>query len=252
MPHDPAAGLHQPRSVADDQMLGSSGTADDCCWLRTSGGVRFMPFSGGRCRTAILTFRRRTECLTSPAKIIDGDTIAVTRSSSSCTASTPRTEPNVLVPDPCAARCLSPPSRHSFRGPVLAARWSSGTGTVPRVYSPKGRHGPQARVDGLRPGVPAILDGSHRRRGTEGQGRDMAGHLRQALGVALIVTPEVHPLGSGWDATAAGRIVIVQTFAQRVGGGTSGLRYRPANGEDNIQARLNERVPGPFRKGRSG
>jgi hypothetical protein len=42
-----------------------------------SGGVRFMPFSGRGRLIAILTFRRRTECLTCPAKVIDGDTIVV-------------------------------------------------------------------------------------------------------------------------------------------------------------------------------
>jgi hypothetical protein len=53
------------------------------------------------------------------------------------------------------------------------------------------------------------------------------GHLREILGVAGIVTAVanagIHALGSGWDATAAGSIVIVQTFAQGWAG-TSGLR----------------------------
>ena len=42
-----------------------------------SGGVRFMPFSGRGRLIAILTFSRRTDCLTGPAKVIDGDTIVV-------------------------------------------------------------------------------------------------------------------------------------------------------------------------------
>jgi hypothetical protein len=36
--------------------------------------------------------------------------------------------------------------------------------------------------------VPAVLDGLRRRRGPKGQARDVAGHLRQTLGVARIVT----------------------------------------------------------------
>ena len=42
-----------------------------------SGGVRFMPFSGRGRLIAILTLSRRTDCLTGPAKVIDGDTIVV-------------------------------------------------------------------------------------------------------------------------------------------------------------------------------
>ena len=36
-----------------------------------------MPFSGRGRLIAILTFSRRTDCLTGPAKVIEGDTIVV-------------------------------------------------------------------------------------------------------------------------------------------------------------------------------
>jgi hypothetical protein len=95
----------------------------------------------------------------------------------------------------------------------FAARLSSGTGTA--AWSP--RSSPPNEVDigrrlvSAEGGMPAVFDGLRRRRSPTSQARDVAGHLRQTLGVARIVTaapPGIHALGSGRDATAAGRIVI--------------------------------------------
>jgi hypothetical protein len=67
-------------------------------------------------------------------------------------------------------------------------------------------------------GIPAVLDGLCRERGPQGQARDVAGHLRETLAcIVNAAPPGIHALGSGRDATAVGWIVIVQTFAQRVG-----------------------------------
>jgi hypothetical protein len=66
---------------------------------------------------------------------------------------------------------------------------------VAKVFSPNwGRHRPQVGLGGVGAGVPAVFEELRRRRGrgSEGQARDVAGHLRETLGVARIVTAAAH------------------------------------------------------------
>ena len=62
------------------------------------------------------------------------------------------------------------------------------------LLAQRGRRRPQACIGGLGPGVPALLEGLCRRRGrgAQGQARDVAGHLRQTLGVAANGTTAAH------------------------------------------------------------
>jgi hypothetical protein len=72
-----------------------------------------------------------------------------------------------------------------------------------------GRHRLEVGVGGA--GVPAVFEGLCRGRGRGGQAWVVEGHLRQALGVARIITdapPRTHALSAGRDATAAGQSVI--------------------------------------------
>jgi hypothetical protein len=65
---------------------------------------------------------------------------------------------------------------------------------VAKVFSPNGVDVGRRLVSAGGPGVPALLEGLCRRRGrgAQGQARDVAGHLRQTLGVAANGTAAAH------------------------------------------------------------
>jgi hypothetical protein len=146
---------------------------------------------------AIFTFSRRTDYLTSPAEVIDGDTIVVAdqlvrlhgidapeldqtfwwRGQQMACGTMSLAALEALIAG-VKVRCeVIEEGRH---GRLVA-----------KVFSPQwDRHRPQVGVGGVGPGVPAVLKGlrGRRERGPEGQARDVAGNLRQALGMARIIT----------------------------------------------------------------
>ena len=144
---------------------------------------------------AILTFRPRADPLTGPQG--HGGRHHRRRRATRQTAPhrRPRGGPGVPVAGPAGSRSAA--SRSSVTG---TAAWS------PRSSRPMGRHWSQVGVGGVGPGVPAVLEGLRRcrGRGQEGQARHVAGHLREALGVAgnstaagYPLTPERQPCFSG-------------------------------------------------------
>jgi hypothetical protein len=112
------------------EKFGSSSTA---LMTRRLMGVRDQ----SRCHW---TVSRRADSLPGPTKVLDRDTIPVAGElvrRHRC----PRTRTRrsgAGASTWCGARCRWPPSRPSWPGSGCAARWSSGIGTVAKVFSPNG------------------------------------------------------------------------------------------------------------------
>ena len=135
---------------------------------------------------AILTFSRRTDCLTGPAKVIDGDTIVVAEQLVRLHGiDAPELDQTFWWRgQQIACGTMSLAALEALIAGVkvrceVVERDRHGR-LVAKVFSPNGVDIGRRLVSAGGPGVPAVLEGLCRRRerGPEGQARDVAGHFR--------------------------------------------------------------------------